>query len=60
MKLYITLADKYHTRYNKGTVIKLRWNFKRDFLCNIKQFITNSKAKDKIFFFRIIQKIIYL
>jgi hypothetical protein len=34
-ELYITLAGKYHTRYAKGTVIKLRWNFKRDLLCNI-------------------------
>jgi hypothetical protein len=41
----------------KGTVIKLRWNYKRDLLCNITQFITNTKAKDKLFFLKYSSKI---
>jgi hypothetical protein len=52
MKYILRLQVNTIPGMQKGTVIKLRWNYKRDLPCNITQFLTNTKAKDKLFFLK--------
>ena len=60
MKLIITLAGKYHTRYENGIYNKYRWNTNGNYPAIIRNSLQKPKEKIIYFSYSFILNLLYL